>query len=238
MRTLGLLGGMSWQSTISYYHLINRIVVDRLGGFHSAKILLLSVDFAEIEVLMSSARWSEAGEVLAKAARTLEAAGAELLVLCTNTLHKVAPQIEERVGIPFLHIVDAAAREVQRAGMRRVGLLATRFTMEQDFYRERLASHGIETVIPVSEDRAIVHRVIFEELVRGRVEQASRREMRRIATTLATEGAEAVVLGCTELAMVLEPGDVHFRLIDTTQIHAREAAEWALAGSARSAPPA
>jgi aspartate racemase len=231
MRTLGLLGGMSWQSTVQYYELINRTVAERLGGSHSAKLLLLSVDFAELEVLMNSARWDEAGAALAVAAGKLEAAGAGLLVLCTNTLHKVAPQIQAAVHIPLLHIADVAAREIQRAGMRRVGVLATRFTMEQDFYRDRLARHGVEMLIPAAEDRATVHRIIFDELVRGRVNEASRREMKRIAATLATQGAEGVLLGCTELAMVLQPQDVALRLFDTTALHAREAAGWALEGA-------
>jgi aspartate racemase len=231
MKTIGMIGGMSWQSTMPYYDIVNRIVAERLGGYHSAKILLLSVDFAEIEVLMRSGRWDEAGELLASAAARLERAGAELLVLCTNTLHRVAPQIEARVRIPFLHVVDVTAQEIHRVGARRVGLLATRFTMEQEFYRERLAGHGIESLIPAEEDRAAVHRIIFEELVLGRVEDRSRREMRRIATELATWGAEGVVLACTELAMVLGPGDVPFALFDTTAIHARQAALRALDGA-------
>jgi aspartate racemase len=230
MKTIGMLGGMSWQSTMPYYDIVNRIVAERLGGYHSAKILLLSVDFAEIETLMRSGRWDDAGEALASAAATLERAGAELLVLCTNTLHRVAPRIEARLSIPFLHVVDATAEEIHRTGARRVGLLATRFTMEQDFYRERLAGHGIETLIPGEEDRAAVHRIIFEELVLGRVEERSRHEMRRISTGLAARGAQGVVLACTELAMVLAPTDVPFAVFDTTAIHARQAALRALDG--------
>ena len=231
MKTLGMIGGMSWQSTMPYYSVVNRAVAERLGGYHSAKILLLSVDFAEIEARMRPGRWEEAGELLASAAATLEAAGADLLLLCTNTLHKVAPQIEARVRIPFLHIVDAAAEELQRSGTRRVGLLATRFTMEQDFYRDRLAGHGIESLIPDEEDRAAVHRIIFDELVHGRAEEASRREVRRIAAGLAQWGAQGVVLGCTELAMVLGPEDAPCPVFDTTELHARIAASRVLDAS-------
>ena len=180
---------------------------------------------------MHSGRWREAGELLADAAATLESAGAELLLLCTNTLHKVAPQIEARVRIPFLHIVDAAADELRRVGARRVALLATRFTMEEDFYRDRLASQGIATLIPDEKDRATVHRIIFDELVHGRVEDGSRREMRRIAAALAQGGAEGVLLACTELAMVLGPGDVPCPVLDTTVLHARAAALRALDGA-------
>ena len=228
MKTIGMLGGMSWQSTMPYYDIANRMVAERLGGLHSARILLFSVDFAEVATLMHAGRWEEVGERLASAAGTLEKAGAELLVLCTNTLHRVAPHIEARVRIPFLHIVDAAAREIHRVGARRVGLLATRFTMEEAFYRERLAQHGIDSVIPGEEDRAIVHRIIFEELVLGRVEEAARREMRRIAATLVAQEADGVLLGCTELAMLLKPDEVPFRLFDTTVLHAREAARFAM----------
>ena len=223
-----MIGGMSWQSTMPYYDIANRMVAERLGGLHSAKILLLSVDFAEIATLMHTGRWDELGERLASDAATLEGAGAQLLVLCTNTLHRVAPQIEARVRIPFLHIADASARELQRANTRRVGLLATRFTMEQDFYTERLATHGIDSVIPAEEDRAILHRIIFDELVLGRVEDSSRRELRRIATALIARGAEGVLLACTELAMGLAPEDVPFRVFDSTALHAREAASLAM----------
>ena len=231
MKTLGMIGGMSWQSTMPYYDVVNRAVAERLGGYHSAKILLLSVDFAEIEACMSSSRWEEAGKMLGDAAARLEGAGAELLLLCTNTLHKVAPQIEARIRIPFLHIVDAAAEEIRRVGARRVGLLATRFTMEQDFYRDRLAGHGIQTLVPDEADRAEVHRIIFDELVHGRAEDASRREVRRIAAALADRGAQGVVLACTELAMILGPGDAPCPVFDTTELHARAGAARALDGS-------
>ena len=224
MKTLGMIGGMSWQSTVPYYEIANRVVAERLGGLHSAKILLLSVDFDELAALMHDGRWEEAGEKLAADAATLESAGAQLLVLCTNTLHRVAPQIEARVRIPFLHIADCAARAIQQTGARRVGLLATRFTMEQPFYTERLASHGIDSVVPEEEDRAILHRIIFDELCVGRVEESSRGELRRIATALVARGAQSVLLACTELAMGLAPADVPFRLFDTTALHAREAA--------------
>jgi aspartate racemase len=225
-----MIGGMSWQSTVPYYQLANRLVAERLGGFHSAKLLLSNVDFAEFEPLMRNGGWTEAGKLLAEEAARLEQAGAELLILCTNTLHKVAPAIEARLKIPFLHIVDATVREIRRAGLRRVGLIATRFTMEEGFYRERLSSQGIETLIPSEAGRDAAHRIIFEELVHGRIVESSREAMRGIARQLVQSGAEGIILGCTELAVILAPQDVSVPLFDTTTIHAREAVERALEG--------
>jgi aspartate racemase len=223
-----MIGGMSWQSTVPYYQVVNRLVAERLGGFHSAKLLLYSVDFAEVESMMREARWDEAGNFLGDAAARLEQGGAELLILCVNTLHRVAPQVEARIRIPFLHIVDAAATEIHRARVSQVGLLATRFTMEESFYRERLASHGIETLIPEAEDRGILHRIIFEELVHGTAVPASEKELRRISEQLIRRGAQGIVLGCTELAVLLGSGDLSVPVFDTTEIHAREAVRRAL----------
>ncbi len=228
MKTIGLLGGMSWESTVSYYQTINRVVGQRLGGLHSARILLYSVDFAEIDCLQQGELWKEAGALLARAGRTLEAGGADFLVLCTNTMHKVAPQIEAAVSIPLLHIADATAERVVASGSRRVGLLGTRFTMEQEFYRCRLERHGLEVVVPSEGDRESVHRIIYEELCRGRVLESSRLVYGRIVAELVARGCEAVVLGCTEIGLLLRPSDSRVPLFDTAMIHAEEAARYAL----------
>ncbi len=231
MKTTGLIGGMSWESTVPYYRLINEAVRDRLGGLHSAKIVLLSVDFHEVELLQRDGRWEEAGRLLAEGAHSLELAGADFLVLCTNTMHKVAPAIEAAVSIPLLHIADATAAEIRRLGLKTVGLLGTRFTMEQDFYRDRLEKrHGIHVIVPEEQDREIVHRVIYEELCLGKTVEASRTHFRRIMKQLAASGAEAIVLGCTEIPMLVGPADSPVPLFDTTAIHARGAAEWAISG--------
>ncbi len=229
MRTIGLLGGMSWESTVPYYQVLNREVGRRLGGLHSARVLLLSVDFHEIEVLQHQGRWDELGDMLARDAITLEGAGAEFLVLCTNTMHLVAPAIEAAVSIPLLHIADATAERIKATGMRRVGLLGTRFTMEEPFYRGRLEErHGLEVVVPSAGDRAVVHRVIYEELVLGKILHASRAEYRRIVDGLIRQGAEGVILGCTEIGLLLKPGDAPVPLFDTALIHAEAAAAFAL----------
>lgn len=229
MKTIGLLGGMSWESTVPYYQILNRTVAQRLGGLHSAKLLLYSVDFDEIEVLQREDRWDEAGVLLGDAARRLEVAGAELLVLCTNTMHRVAPAIEARVGIPLLHIADATAAAIRAAGLRKVGLLGTRFTMEQDFYRARLEDrHGLEVLIPDAEERQRVHDVIFQELCRGQVREASRAFYRTVLHGLAGRGAECVILGCTEISLLVQAEDSPVPLFDTTELHARQAALAAL----------
>jgi len=229
VRTLGLLGGMSWESTLPYYRALNERVRERLGGLHSAKMLLASVDFAEIEPLMRADRWDEAGALLGHTAAVLERGGAEGLVLCTNTLHKVAPAIEKAVSIPLLHIVEPTADAVRRKGLKTVGLLATRFTMEADFYVERLRQHGLEAVVPDASDRAEVHRVIFEELCLGKVREASRRSYQDIIRRLALAGAQGVILGCTEIAMLISPEDSPLPVFDTTALHAERAIDWALA---------
>lgn len=228
MKTIGLIGGMSWESTIPYYRQCNEIIKERLGGLHSARLVLYSVDFHDIEVLQRAGDWDAAGELLADAARSLERAGADFLVLCTNTMHKVAAAIESAVRIPLLHIVDPTAAEITRAGFSTVGLLGTRFTMEQDFYRDRLLSHGIRTLIPAREGREIVHRVIYEELCLGRVLPGSRAEYRKVMAELVAQGAEAIILGCTEVSLLVGREDATVPLFDTTALHARKAAEWAL----------
>src|SRR4051794_15412311 len=198
MRTIGLLGGMSWESTALYYQLANELVRERLGGLHSARLLLLSVDFADVEKMQVEGRWDEAGELLAAEARRLEAGGADLLVLCTNTMHKVADRIEDAVSVPLLHLGDATAGAVRAAGLRTVGLLATGFTMSQDFYRDRLESHGLAVLVPSPEDQAMVHRVIYEELCLGIVRNESRTAYLEVVDRLLDQGAEGVILGCTE----------------------------------------
>ena len=229
MRTIGLLGGMSWESTASYYRTINRVVGERLGGLHSARIVLYSVEFHEMELLQREGRWTEAGEILADAARRLEHAGAECLVICANTMHKVAPQIEDAVAIPLLHIADVTAQRILAADMRTVGLLGTRYTMEMDFYRRRLEERfGLAVRTPGEADREIINRVIFDELCRGVVREESRTDYVRIVEDLVRDGAESIILGCTEISMLLGPDDVHVPLFDTAAIHAEAAAAWAL----------
>ena len=228
MRTIGLLGGMSWESTAVYYRLANEMVRDRLGGLHSAKLLLSSVDFAEIEALQSAGRWAEAGDVLATEARRLEGAGADLLVLCTNTMHKVAGAIEDAVSVPLLHLGDATAEAVRTAGLRKVGLLGTGFTMSQDFYRARLESHGLSVLVPSPDDQAGVHAVIYDELCQGIVREESRRAYVEVAGRLVDDGAEGIILGCTEIELLLGPDDLAVPSFPTTTIHVAAAVAAAL----------
>ncbi|WP_233843661.1 aspartate/glutamate racemase family protein [Dyella sp. 2HG41-7] len=228
MKTIGLIGGMSWESTVPYYRLINEAVKARLGGLHSAKIVLYSVDFHEIEQLQRSGEWETAGEALAKAARRLEMAGADFLMICANTMHKVAPAIELEVHIPLLHVVDATAAQIRAAGFKKVGLLGTRFTMEQAFYGDRLKEQGLDVITPDQADRDIVHRVIYEELCVGKFVEPSRAEYRRIMAALVDKGAEAIILGCTEIALLVTPEDSAVPLFDTTRIHAQAAVDFAL----------
>jgi aspartate racemase len=223
MRTIGLIGGMSWESTASYYRFANEIVRDRLGGLHSARLLLSSVDFAEVEELQSSGRWDEAGALLAAEARRLETAGADLLVLCTNTMHKVAPAIEEAVSIPLLHLGDATAAAVSAAGLHRVGLLGTGFTMSQDFYRDRIESHGLSVLVPDTDDQALVHRVIYEELCLGVVRDESRAAYVEVVDRLIAAGAEGIILGCTEIELLIGPDDLEVPSFPTTRIHVEAA---------------
>ncbi len=229
MRTLGLLGGMSWESTLPYYRIVNERVRERLGGLHSAKLLLHSVDFAEIEALQRAGDWDAAGAQLADAVRGLRLAGAEAIVVCTNTMHLVAPAIEAAVDIPLLHIADATAQRIRAAGLTRVALLGTRFTMEQAFYRERIEAAGIAVLTPDAAQRERVHRVIYDELCLGRILDASRDDYRTIMADLVARGAEGVILGCTEISLLVGEGDASVPLFDTARIHAEAAADWALA---------
>jgi aspartate racemase len=229
LKVIGLLGGMSWESTVPYYRHINERVREKLGGLHSAKIVLYSVDFAEIERLQHLGEWEQAGARLAEAARAVERAGADCLVLCTNTMHRVAPAIEKAVRIPLLHIADATADEIRAAGHSIVALLGTRFTMEQDFYKGRMEErHGVCILVPPEADRALVHAVIYEELCLGRIVERSREEYRRIMRGLVARGAQAIVLGCTEISLLIGQADSPVPIFDTTAIHARKAAEWAV----------
>ena len=228
MKRIGLLGGMSWESSIEYYRLVTEITRERLGGLHSADCLLRSVDFAEIEVLQRENRWDEAGERLAAEARALAAGGAELLVLCTNTMHKVADAVIASVDIPFVHIADTTAHAVRAAGLSTVGLLATAYTMEQDFYVGRLRdAHGLEVLVPTQDDRRIVHDVIYDELCVGVVKDESREEYRRVMRELADRGAQGILLGCTEIDLLVGPQDSPVPVFDTTRLHAQRAVELA-----------
>ncbi|KNB54359.1 aspartate/glutamate racemase family protein [Streptomyces caatingaensis] len=231
MKTIGLLGGMSWESTAEYYRLLNTLTRERLGGLHSARCVLYSVDFAEIERLQAAGRWEEAGEVLAGAAKALEAAGAELLLLCTNTMHKVADHVSAATSVPLLHLADATAEAVRAAGVRRVALLGTAFTMEQSFYKDRLAAGGLDVLVPGEEGRRTVHRVIYEELCAGVVREESRAAYREIIRELVVAGgAEGVVLGCTEIELLVRPEDSPVPLFPTARLHAEAAVARALEG--------
>lgn len=229
MQTIGLIGGMSWESTIPYYRQINEAIKERLGGLHSAKIILYSVNFQEIEQLQHQGKWDEAGKILADTALLLQQAGADFLVLCTNTMHKVAPAIESTTQIPLLHIADPTAQAIKQAGYKRAALLGTRFTMEQDFYRGRLShKHGIEVLVPGTEDRSQVHQIIYDELCLGILKESSRQTYREVIQRLASQGAEAVILGCTEISLLIGAKDSPLPLFDTTAIHASAAAKQAL----------
>lgn len=228
MKTIGLLGGMSWESTAEYYRLLNEFTRERLGGLHSARCVLYSVDFAEIEQLQVQGRWDEAGEVLASAARSLEAAGADLVLLCTNTMHKVADQVQAAVSVPLLHLADATAEAVRAQGLRRVGLLGTAFTMEQDFYRGRLAAGGLDVSVPDADGRALVHRVIYEELCLGVVREESRTAYREVIASLVAAGAEGIVLGCTEIELLVGTENSPVPVFPTARIHAAAAVDAAL----------
>lgn len=233
MKTIGLIGGMSWESSIEYYRMINEEVKLRLGGVHSAQSLMYSVDFAEIEVLQHRGQWEQAGRVLADAAVRLERGGADLIVLCTNTMHLVADAITAAVSIPFLHIADPTAAAIQAQSIRTIGLLGTRFTMEQPFYRERLIEqHGLQVLIPDDEDRTAVHRIIYEELILGQIRSESRERYLAVVDRLVAAGAEGVILGCTEIGLLIKPEHTDVRLFDTTRLHAMAAVNWALDSSA------
>ncbi len=229
MKTIGLLGGMSWQSTVGYYQAINYGIKSSLGGLHSAKIAIYSVDFDPIEKLQHNGDWNGTAEILIDAAKNVQAAGADFLLICTNTMHKVAPQIEAAIDIPILHIADATAEVLVKKGVKTVGLLGTAFTMEQDFYKGRLSeSYGLTVLVPDKADRAIVHNVIYQELCLGKVLSESKLEYIRIIESLASQGAEAVILGCTEIGMLVTQADTKVMLLDTTSIHAQKAVEYAI----------
>ena len=231
MLRIGLLGGMSWESSAEYYRYANEAVRDRLGGLHSADCIMRSVDFTAIEPLQRTGRWDEAGALLAAEAKALQTAGADLIVLCTNTMHKVADAIAAAVDVPFVHIADTTAEAVRAHGHNTVGLLATAYTMEQDFYVGRLRDrHGLKVVTPGDEDRALVHTVIYEELCVGIISDASREEYRRVMRALADEGAQAILLGCTEIDLLVGPQDAPVPVFDTTRLHAERAVELAIAG--------
>jgi len=229
MKTIGLIGGMSWESCIEYYRIINETAKEKLGGLHSAKSLMITVDFAEIEKLQHEDRWDEAGQILVRCAQDLERGGADFIVLCTNTMHKLADKIIARVNIPFLHIADATAEKIVAAGMKKIGLLGTRFTMEHDFYKGRLVNKfGLDVLTPNEADREIIHRVIYDELVQGKIVDGSRNEYKRIMETLIAQGAEGIILGCTEIELLVKQSDSRVPLFPTTSIHAISAVEYAL----------
>lgn len=229
MKTIGLLGGMSWESSLGYYRAINQGIKAALGGLHSAKIAMVSVDFQPIEQLQHSGDWQQTAEILINSAKQVQAAGADCLLICTNTMHKVAPQIESAIDIPLLHIADATAEVIVNKGLSTVGLLGTAFTMEQDFYKNRLTDNfGIKVLIPNEQDRTIVHDVIYQELCLGKVNTASKKEYLRIINEMADQGAQAVILGCTEIGLLVQQADTPITLLDTTVIHANKAIEFAL----------
>jgi aspartate racemase len=228
-QVIGLIGGMSWKSSAEYYRLINEGVRAHLGGLHSARCLMWSFDFADIEVLQRTDRWDEAADLMVDAARRLERGGADFLVIATNTMHIAAPQVQAATRLPLLHIADPTAARIQTAGLRRVGLLGTAFTMEQDFYKGRLVQeHGLEVLVPEAPDRALVHRIIYEELVQGCILESSRQTYREVIERLVARGAEAIILGCTEIMLLVAPGDCPVPLYDTTGLHAEAAVARAL----------
>lgn len=229
MKILGLIGGMSWESTIPYYRMINQQVKEQLGGLHSAKIILYSVDLHEIEQLQVKGDWQSAAKVLSDAAVSLKLAGAEVVVVCTNTMHKVADDIEAASGLPLLHIADATAAQIKQQGINKIGLLGTRYTMEQDFYRGRLTEkHDIEVITPDSADREVINRIIYEELCLGVINDISRQEYRRIIGKLEQQGVQGIIFGCTEITLLVNAQDASVPVFDTTAIHAKAAAEYAL----------
>ncbi len=239
MKTIGLIGGMSWEFTVEYYRLMNEAVRERLGGLHSAKCVLFSVDFAEVAELQRQGQWAEAAKIMVNAAQAVEKAGADLVLICTNTMHKLADTVQAAIGIPLLHIADATAEQVKQAGLKRVGLLGTRFTMEEDFYRGRLASQfGLEVVIPNIEDRETVHRIIYEELCVGTIRPQSKAYVASIMSRLIEMGAEGIILGCTELGLLIGAEDCRVPLFDTTRVHALAAVDHALRSEGHHQTPA
>lgn len=229
MKTIGLIGGMSWESTVTYYKIINQVVKAKLGGFHSAKVLLYSVDFAEIEHYQTNNQWDEGAKALTEAAQNLEKAGADLMLICTNTMHKVAPQVQQGIGIPLIHIAEATASQLKKQGIKRVALLGTKYTMTEAFYKDIIIGAGIEVLIPKEQDIELINNVIFNELCLGVVSDTSKTEFLRVIEALAGQGAEGVILGCTEIGLLVSQKDTALPVFDTTVIHATEAARAALA---------
>jgi aspartate racemase len=229
MKTIGMIGGMSWESTLAYYRIVNQEVKARLGGLHSAKCLLYSVDFEEIEQLQHEDQWNEAGAVLGRAAQSLEKGGADFILICTNTMHKVAETVQQSVSIPLLHLADATAEVIKEKGLQKIALLGTRFTMQEDFYKGRLVNrYGLDVLVPNEQEMDVIHHVIYEELCLGKVDRLSRQKYLDIIERLMGEGAEGVILGCTEIGLLVRQADTDARLFDTTEIHARAAVELAL----------
>lgn len=224
MKTIGLIGGMSWESTVTYYQIINNTIKEKLGGLHSAKIIMYSVDFSEIEECQAKGDWDKSAEILGKAAEILENGGADFIVICTNTMHKVAPQIQKRIKIPILHIADATAEALIKAGIKKVALLGTKYTMTQDFYKERLISNGLSVIIPNDKDVERVNNIIYNELCLGIVSNDSRQVYSGIIEQLKSNGAEGVILGCTEIGLLIQQKDSVLPVYDTTKIHAQKAA--------------
>ncbi|MGW8428987.1 aspartate/glutamate racemase family protein [Peribacillus simplex] len=228
MKTIGLIGGMSWESSLEYYRLINEEVKAKLGGLHSAKCILYSVDFEEIERYQADGDWESSGKLLADVALSLEKAGAEMIVICTNTMHKVVGYIEEKVSLPILHIADSTAKQIEKSKISTVGLLGTKYTMEQDFYKTRIESNGIKVLIPNDEDRKVINKVIYEELCIGEIQQSSRDYYKKVIKRLVDEGAEGIILGCTEIGLLIKPEDSEVPLFDTAAIHAVDTVNMAL----------
>lgn len=228
MKTIGIIGGMSFESTVSYYQIINREVNQRLGGFHSAKILLYSVDFFEIEECQASGNWEKAGQLIAEAAVKLESAGADFIVIATNTMHKVAPFVQSQIQIPLLHIAEAIASTIKKQGLQKTLLLGTKYTMTQNFYKDKLLQQGLEVLIPNEQDIELINRVIFQELCSGIIDDQSRKEFQRIIESLRQEGAESVILGCTEIGLLIQQYNSTLPVFDSTEIHAKAAVEFAL----------
>ncbi|KQU08278.1 aspartate racemase [Bacillus sp. Leaf13] len=228
MKTIGLIGGMSWESSLEYYRIINEEVKTKLGGLHSAKCILYSVDFEEIERYQAEGDWESSGKLLGDVAQSLEKAGAEIIVICTNTMHKVIRYIEEKVSLPILHIADSTANQIQKSEISTVGLLGTKYTMEQDFYKTRIEFNGIKVLIPNDEDRKVINKVIYEELCLGEIQQSSRDYYKKVIKSLVDDGAEGIILGCTEIGLLVKPEDSEVPLFDTTEIHAIESVNMAL----------
>ncbi len=230
MKTIGLIGGMSWESSIEYYRIVNQTVKEKLGGVHSAKCVMVSVDFDEIETMQREGRWDQATQAMSMAAKQVQSGGADFVLICTNTMHKMAPEVEDAIDIPLLHIADATAQAIKAQGLHRVGLLGTKFTMEGEFYRGRLETrHGLEVLVPEAREREIVHRIIYDELVLGEIKPASRKQYQTIIEKLTTAGAQGIILGCTEIGLLVKQADSPVPLFDTTLLHATAAVELALA---------